>query len=225
MGKFDNLNDSQIPEILRRLERLERATPMNNAAIGRGGFEVYDGGVINVSNGGLNVTGTATITGTLQADGTITFTGTLTQSGPSTFTGDTKLNGPTHINGATDITGTFSVEGATTLKGDMTLTTGKIKAGAITIDPSANSGSVLFSTGAKLANYGAGLAMQLGSSVAGVTSNGVSLGTPSANIITSESDGMTGITGKLQVGNLPNSAIKANVYVDANGNFFRSTAP
>jgi len=127
---------------------------MNSGAVGSGGFEVYDGGVITISNGGLNITGTATISGTLQADGTIAFTGTLTQSGPSTFTGDTKFNGPTHINGATDITGTttvtgnmtstgtftnngptnlngatkttgtLSVEGATTLKGNMDVTGG-----------------------------------------------------------------------------------------------------
>ena len=50
MGKFDNLNDSQLPDILRRLDRLERASPVNNTAIGRGGIEVYDGGVINISN-------------------------------------------------------------------------------------------------------------------------------------------------------------------------------
>jgi hypothetical protein len=154
MAKFDNLNDSQVPDLLRRIERLERASPVNNTAIGRDGIEVYDGGVINISNGGLNVVGSGTFTGTLYANGTVAFTGTFTQSGPSTFTGDTSLNGPTHINGATDITGnttvtgdmtstgtftnngptnlngatkttgTLSVEGVTTLKNDLNVTAG-----------------------------------------------------------------------------------------------------
>ena len=63
MGKFDNLNDSQLPDLSARVRNLETASPMNNAAIGRGGIEVYDQGTINVSDGNLIVNGTATIDG------------------------------------------------------------------------------------------------------------------------------------------------------------------
>lgn len=155
MGKFDNLNDGQLPEILRRLDKLERATPMNNAAIGRGGFEVYDGGTINVSSGNLIVNGTATISGVLNADGTVTLSGTVGISGPLTIsgatditgdtdiagdltvTGPTKLNGKTDVAGNTKVTGTFdvvgpmtatgtlSIEGATDLKNNLTVAAGK----------------------------------------------------------------------------------------------------
>jgi hypothetical protein len=243
VGKFDNLNDSQIPELLRRIERLERASPVNNTAIGRDGIEVYDGGVINISNGGLNVVGSGTFTGTLYANGTIAFTGTLTQSGPSTFTGDTSLNGPTHINGATDITGnttvtgdftvngpmkttgTLSVEGVTTLKNDLNVTTGKVKVGsAMTLDPATDGGGISFSTGAKLSNASGGIGLQMGSAVVGVTSYGASFGTPAANIVALQADGIVGVTGKLQVGTLPTTASPANVYADSSGNFFISTA-
>jgi hypothetical protein len=47
------------------------------------------------------------------------------------------------------------------------------------------------------------------------------MGTSGANILTNQSLGLTGITGKLQVGNLPTTANAANVYADADGNLFR----
>jgi len=155
MAGLDDLSRGELADILRRLRILETASPLQNASIGEDGLRVYNGGVITIENGGLNVTGTATITGTLQADGTITFTGTFNQSGPTTFTGDTKLNGPTHINGATDIKGALSVEGASTLKGDLDVTgSGKITAGNTVIDPSASNGGVTFASGGGVGGNG-----------------------------------------------------------------------
>ena len=155
MAGLDDLSRGELADILRRLRQLETASPLQNASIGSNGLRVYDGGVITIQNGGLNVTGTATITGTLQADGTITFTGTFNQSGPTTFTGDTKLNGPTHINGATDIKGSLSVEGASTLKGNLSVTgSGKITAGNTVIDPSASNGGVTFASGGGVGGNG-----------------------------------------------------------------------
>ena len=160
MAGLDDLSRGELADILRRLRQLETASPLQNASIGANGLRVYDGGVITIENGGLRVTGTATITGTLQADGTITFTGTFNQSGPTTFTGDTKLNGPTHINGTTDIagdvttTGTFTqngttnLNGTTSVKGNMSVTGGgKITAGNTVIDPSASNGGFTFVSG------------------------------------------------------------------------------
>jgi len=240
MAGLDDLSRGELADILRRLRQLETASPLQNASIGSNGLRVYDGGVITIQNGGLSVTGTASITGTLQADGTVAFTGTFTQSGPTTFTGDTKLNGPTHINGNTDVTGDFkvtgpthlqgatdvkgtlSVEGVSTLKGDLNVTTGKINVGsALTIDPAVDGGGLSFSTGAKLSNSSGGIGLQLGGAVSGVTSFGAFMGTSGANILTSQADGIVGVTGKLQVGTLPTTTQAANVYVDANGNFFR----
>lgn len=258
MGKFDNLNDSQIPDILRRLARLETASPVNNTAIGRGGIEVYDGGVINVSNGGLNVVGSGTFTGTLYANGTVAFTGNFTQSGPSTFTGDTKLNGPTHINGATDITGnttvtgdfkvtgpthlegatdikgTLSVEGATTLKGDMTLTTGKIKAGGMTVDPSASGGSVVFSGGGGVQGTSGTTALKGAGNAGVLTNTNVNLFagataldvTPTLVTIT----GPATVTGNLNAnaaitnGGMPTTTIAANMYASASNTFYKVTS-
>lgn len=226
MGQIDNLNNSQLPDILRRLDRLERAAPMNNAAIGRGGIEVYDGGVIRITNGGLSVTGTATITGTLQADGTIAFTGTFTQSGPSTFTGTTNLNGPTNIAGITSITGnttvtgdfttngtmkttgTLSVEGVTTLKNDLNVTTGgKIRAGNTTISPSASNGGVEFVSGGGVGGNGGAVVVK-GSSDAGLIT-----GTTSA--LFAGTTQMTVSSGSVAIEGLPTvSGVTANLYMD-----------
>jgi len=226
MGLIDNLSQSQIGEIFRRLRALENASPMNSGAVGEGGFEVYNGGVITISNGGLNVTGTATITGTLQANGTIAFTGTLTQSGPSTFTGttnlngptniagdttvtgDTKLNGPTHINGATDIKGTLSVEGASTLKGNLAVTgSGKITAGNTVIDPSASNGGVTFASGGGVGGNGGAVAVR-GSGNAGLL-------TDTTAALFAGASQITVADGSVKIDGLPTiSSVTSNLYMD-----------
>lgn len=229
MAQIDNLNESDFRRlVMDKLEKLGRAAPMNNAAIGRGGIEVYDGGVITITNGGLSVTGTASILGTLQADGTVTFTGTFTQSGETTFTGPTHFDGATDVTGDFDVdgpmttTGTLDVEGVTTLKNDLNVTTGKVQVGsALTIDPAVDGGGLSFSSGAKLANYSGGIAMTVPGAVLGVSASGVSMGTSAASILTSQSSGIVQVTGQLRLASLPATTQAANVYADADGNLFR----
>jgi hypothetical protein len=236
MGAVNNLNQGDVAEIWRAIRQLQVATPLNSASIGSGGMRVYDGGVITIENGGLSVTGSGTFVGTLNANGTITFTGTLTQSGPSTFTGDTKLNGPTHINGATDITGNttvtgdfkvtgpthlegatdikgaLSVEGATTLKGDMTLTTGKIKAGGMTIDPSVSGGSLVFSGGGGVQG-GGGPTVMKGAGNAGFISDTTASVFAGANSVDVSPSAVT-INGPLKAPGITSTSNAANVYFD-----------
>jgi hypothetical protein len=219
VGKFDNLNDSQVPDILRRLARLETASPVNNTAIGRGGVTVYDGGVIDIENGGLIVNGTATIHGVLNADGTISFTGPVTIAGPLTITGTTNItgdvtstgtftnNGPTNLNGATKTTGTLSVEGVTTLKADLNVTTGKIKAGGLTVDPSASGGSIVFSGGGGVQGVSGVTAMK-GAGNAGVITNNTAAVFAGASQLT-VGDGYVTIDGLPTV-----SGVAANLYMD-----------
>lgn len=228
----DNLNQGTLNRILARLDKLERGTPMNSSAVGRGGILVHGGGGITIENGGLVVTGTATITGTLQADGTIAFTGTLTQSGPSTFTGHTTMDGPVHINGATDIngatsvnglttvtgdfnvngpmktTGTLSVEGVTTLKNDLNVTAGgKIKVGNVNLTPTATDGGLEFISGGAVGANGGAVVVK---------------GTGNAGLITSSNAalfaGATQMTisdGSLSVVGLPTvSGVTSNLYMD-----------
>jgi hypothetical protein len=205
MGQVNNLNDPNFQQkVLDRLDKLERATPMNNAAIGRDGFEVYDGGVITISNGGLKVTGSIDVIGELIASGTLTFSGTLTQEGESTFTG------PTHLDGPTDTTGTLDVEGVTTLKNDLNVTAGgKIIAGSVTVDPSYLSGSVKFSNGTYIAATPNGAQLVKGSGGAvTVSSSQADIGIPGGGSVIADGSGV------VLNGLLTKSGVTANLYID-----------
>lgn len=119
MSRVDNLNSSEFKDIFRRLRDLETASPMNNAAVGRSGFEVYDGGTINVSSGTLLVNGLASITGTFQVAGGSTFTGQVTVSGPLTISGATSVTGPFTVTGDTKLNGKMDIGGNTSVTGDL----------------------------------------------------------------------------------------------------------
>lgn len=180
MGQLNNLSQGNLEDIFRRLRRLEFNTNQNHMSISRGNLTVMDGGSINIENGGLNVSGSATISGTLVASGDIDMSGSFTASGdvnlngPTdvagnfTVTGPTALNGTTTVAGDTTVTGvlsvngamkttsTLSVEGVTTLKNDLNVTTGKVKAGGMTLDPSLLGGSLQFSGGGYLSGTTSG---------------------------------------------------------------------
>ena len=142
----------EVRSFARRLRTLENATPMNAAAIGRGGIEVYDGGVITIQNGGLLVHGWIDVDGEIRVAGTLRGTGELVWTGKVTASGQTDLTGPTKVTGA------FTVDGLTKLLKTLTVEgAGKIQVGtAMTLDPSSGSGALLFNTGAKLEADGAG---------------------------------------------------------------------
>ena len=143
MTLINDISAPQLQQILRRISRLENAAPANNAAIGRDGLLVYDGGVITIENGGLDVTGTAKISGTLDVTGTITQTGTSTFTGKTRFTGQTDIWGPLTVTGDTDLDGKISITGTATLKSNLDVTTGKVKVGTMTLDPTVSGLSLI----------------------------------------------------------------------------------
>lgn len=116
MSQINNLSQGDVNDIFRRLRRLENSTNQNNMAIGRGGLSVYGGGGITIENGGLDVTGSATISGLLEASGTINMSGTFAA------TGDVNLNGPTDVAGNFTVTGPTALNGTTTVAGNTTVT-------------------------------------------------------------------------------------------------------
>lgn len=241
MAGLNNLNSSDFKDILRRLRNLETATPMNNAAVGRSGFEVYDGGTINISNGHLIVNGTATVGGTLNADGTVTLSGTVRVSGPLTITGDTSVSGdftvtgPTKLNGETDIggdttvtgdlnvegpldvAGTMDIKGKSTLQNDLEVKGGgKVKVGGMTLDPSIAAGAITFANGAQVFTNGDSIQVFRGQGVLQVENDRASLqwGGKSFSV---------DVEGR-RIPNLPQTTQKPNLYVDSNGYLYRSTA-
>lgn len=91
MPRIDRLSGNQeIRTIVRRLNRADSATPLNNASISRGGLTVR-------SAGGLTVDGLQTVTGTSLISGT------------ETVSGSEIINGSLVVNGTGDVYGTFSV--------------------------------------------------------------------------------------------------------------------
>lgn len=128
MSAIDNLANpmQEIQAIYRRLARLENATPLASSSIGRGGIRVYDGGMITIENGGLQVTGTAEIIGRLIASGLVTFIGDVVISGPL------------------DVSGNVDVSGVMTVLNDLIIASGGLfKAGDIELRPD---GSAKFGT-------------------------------------------------------------------------------
>ncbi|MGF6833994.1 hypothetical protein QF015_002169 [Paenarthrobacter sp. TE4293] len=246
MGQIDNLNASALPDLIRRVRALEFASNQNNMAVGRGGIRVHGGGGITIENGGLSVTGTATISGTLTNTGTTNLTGTLTATGPTnlngpttiagnvTSTGDFTVNGPTDLNGPTTVAGdttvtgdfnvngpmkttsTLSVEGVTTLKNDLNVTTGKVKAGGMTIDPGLFGGSVQFSAGGYLSGTASGpqLTGPAGNSFVFTRSGKAGLQAAAIDLI-----GAVEVQGALRVTSPGTvTGVTPNVYMDSSGN-------
>lgn len=121
MGKR-NLNDPNIADIFRRLKRLETNTMLASASVGRGRLRFYDGSVLLIENGALNVTGTATIAGTLEVTGTTNLVGNTNISGPLNVTGVTSISGELGVTGPTNLDGVTTINGDTTITGLLDIT-------------------------------------------------------------------------------------------------------
>jgi hypothetical protein len=245
VGKFDNLNDSQVADIWKAIRDLQTASPNNNSAIGRGGLLVYDGGVITIENGGLVVTGEASIIGRLVASGIIDFTGDVTISGPLDVEGLMTLVGDLVVASGGKITagsielnpdgsakfGTMTISPAGKITsgsaeinpdgsvkfGSLTIdTNGKVTAGGMTIDPALFGGSIQFAAGGYLSG----------------TASGPQLTGPSGNAFVYAKNGVAGIQaasvelvgdvtaqGGLKV-TFPGTTtgVPANLYMDGAGN-------
>lgn len=122
MGKIKNTSRSNLKNLPKQQRGQRYATPLNRAAIGREGLEVYDGGWIRILNGGLQVIGTATISGTLAVTGQANFSGQVGISGPLNVTGTTTIGGNTNITGELNVTGPTTLDGITDIGGDTTIT-------------------------------------------------------------------------------------------------------
>ncbi|MGJ3403269.1 hypothetical protein AAZQ98_06970 [Glutamicibacter sp. Je.9.36] len=91
------MNTGNLKDLERRIKRLERGSPLASASVGRGRVRFYDGSVLLIENGALQVTGTATITGTLESNGVLNANGV------------NNLRGENHLTGPTDVAGNFEI--------------------------------------------------------------------------------------------------------------------
>lgn len=122
MALINNLSQPQLGEIFRRLHALENAAPMNNGAVGRSGFEVYDNGTINVSSGNIIGAGTFSWQGSFSQSGTSVLSGSTTIAGPTGITGQLTIQGATSVTGPFTVTGVTKLDGKTDVGGAFTVT-------------------------------------------------------------------------------------------------------
>lgn len=144
---------------------------LQNSSITQGGLRVASpNGILaqSVAGGGpaVRVTGLQIVDGVLRITGTIDGDGDFEWSGSIDQEGATNLRGPVAITGQS---GTLTVDAETLLRGvtrmlaDLRVENdGKITAGSMTIDPSANGGSVKFSGGPEIYADGAQLSLYSG---------------------------------------------------------------
>lgn len=229
MSTQRNLNDGGVlPQ--RRKERRARMSPAtNNAAIGRDGLLVYDGGVITIENGGLDVTGTATISGVLNVSGTTNITGELNIDGPTRITGSLDIKGPTTLSGNFDVlAGGKITAGVTKIE-----PSGKATFGDFVIDPSSDKliqspAGWLFTNGPDSIGLASSLSssLALGSTFAELNFKGKSVAiTSTTTTINTDSTSVKSlVTDTLRIRVPVNTTNKPNVYMDGSGWFYRSTA-
>lgn len=209
MARIDDLDKGELRDLLRRVRALEKATPLNNASIGRNGLRVHDGGRITIeNNGGITITG---------PDGQLIGSGTIDWTGPVNLKGDTDITGDTTISGALDVSGLVS------LLSDLLVKAG----GQITVEgsiPMQFGASVLgipgvsFTGGGGLVGNGSGAALfggeGVGSGAAVVTTSStasLSAGTKAISVDSTRSK----IDGGLELPNMPTkSGVASNVYID-----------
>jgi len=189
-------------------------------------------GIVNISGPLVVQDGGSVTIGSIEflPDGSASFN-TLTIGPDGTLeTGSAKINpdgsadfGEFSIaaNGDLVSKGTLDIEGNATLKADLDVTTGKIKAGSMTIDPDLFGGSVQFTAGGYLSGTASGPQLTGPSGNSFVFTRSGLAGIQAAKI---ELVGTTEVQGSLKVtapGSI--SGVEPNVYFDGNGQLRKIT--
>ena len=123
-----DLNQGNLRRWMRKVDAFMKQSKLANASVGRDGIEVYDGGWIRILNGGLEVIGSAIVSGVLNVTGETNLSGTNNLSGanhltgPTDVTGQFDVTGPTMIGGDTQITGSLEIMGSTEVSGTLDVT-------------------------------------------------------------------------------------------------------
>lgn len=236
--RTDNLNASELKDLARRITALERATPLNNASIGRNGLRVHSGGVITIQNGGLSITGTAEVIGALIGSGQLTWTGNVSFTGPVDLEGDVAITKTLDVTagavfrstlntvGASAFGGTVSIVGAlrlrseTTLEDDLTVTSGgKITVGNMKIGEGTHGSG----KGISFTNGGAVSANSNSVEVYAASGGLLSVGTGSSALYHGANGVIADGSGVRVSGAGVNTGLTPNVHMDATGRLWRTS--
>jgi cytoskeletal protein CcmA (bactofilin family) len=118
----DHLGLSMTIDDLMRLIRRICTDTIQNSAIGHAGITVYDGGWIRIEDGGLDVTGTQTVSGLLSGSGELRWSGVMNITGSQHVTGPTVFDGSLRVNGPIDVYGTWKLIGNGQIQGNVVVT-------------------------------------------------------------------------------------------------------
>jgi len=143
MGRIDNVNQSEISNILRRLAQLEARSPGGNTSVTEGRLRIAGVNSLLLEGSGRVsgqlyveglevVSGELRVTGTFNMDGDANVSGTMDVSGPLTVQGDTTFIGPMRVEGASTFVGTMKIDGPVTIAGKTTVTGELIVQGDVT---------------------------------------------------------------------------------------------
>lgn len=181
MGVHHPGRGQDMLELIRMVRRIATQT-IQNASFGRAGLRVYDGGWIEIINGGLRVIGTAIVNGILRGVGTLDWlgpwflkgkgeiSGDVTRTGNEIATGNTEFNGDVSISKTLDVEAETRLRGETTLEADFRVTNdGKIIVGDMVIDPTGGYGKITFGNGTEVRAGEAGVTIANGVSNVTVT--------------------------------------------------------
>lgn len=133
-------DDPNYSYLLRRLEALEQlllANPLRAASVSRGVTEFRDNSTLLITDSNMRVVGVAYVVGRLEGEGDLAWSGNVFLDGPVEITdtldvlAQTRLRGETTIEGLAKLLSELQVEG-------------KITAGVLTIESSANGGQIGF---------------------------------------------------------------------------------
>jgi len=170
--KIDDLDADPFAAIYARLDALETADPLGNAAVTRGSTRFFGNESLKVIgsqlvSGWLIVTGTLKVVGALILEGITTITGALTATGTTNLNGPTTQNGPLAVNGDTTQNGNVTVNspGKIVVAGSAPMTMGITSAGT----PGVQIGSSM------LTSAGGTMVLASGSSTVGVSATTVTM--------------------------------------------------
>jgi hypothetical protein len=203
----------------RRMNRLERGTPLGSSAVSRGRTR-FIGEESIVIEGSGRVSGTLVVDGSLDGDGKISWTGPAEFDGDVKITksldvtADTNLSGPTLIDDTLDVTAETRLRGGTTLEADMTVTNGgKVKVGTVELGITSNGRPGLDFDGATLTENSDRLALESGQAVVGVAPTFAAVAFGESSVVVSED--RTTVRGPVYLTDLRTiSGVSSNVAID-----------
>lgn len=118
---------AELRAISRRLDRLERQSPLASSAVSRGGVDINSPEGLHVSGtGGLTVDGVEDVNGTLNVEGVENISGTLNVQGESSVTGPMNVTGPMDVEGNLHVTGPTDLDGDIDMTGNLHQTAGTV---------------------------------------------------------------------------------------------------